>query len=64
MNSPLLEVSELCLSKPHATPEIQTVVLVQELQAGAVLRYLLVSMGRHFPHQNSHFFFFLFNAHN
>lgn len=32
MNLPLLEVSELCLSKPHAIPEIQSVVLVRELR--------------------------------
>lgn len=31
MNSPPLEVSELCLSKPRAILEIQSVLLVQEL---------------------------------
>lgn len=39
MNLPPLEVSELCLSKPHAIPELQSMVLVQELQGGAVLQY-------------------------
>lgn len=65
MNLPPLEASELCLSKPHAIPEIQSMAWVQELQGGAVLRYFLTSMRRHFPHQNSKFFFFfIFNVHN
>lgn len=67
-NSSLLEVSEL--SRHHAIPEIQSAVLVQELQGGAVLQYFLTSGRRNFPYQSLQVFLFPFlfllfsNTHN